>query len=284
MFRTAILTTILAGVLPVALAAQDAIEMPYLESAETRYGTLSVGAVNLDGFEAEQLFFNGAPVAGTADAYVDIQAVMPSGEDDMVLISVASGGNACPTLWAFARVNAAGIKVSEIFGTCSEGMLALDLVPGGMTATLASFEADVQTETFTWDGRSFSTSKVYYDNDGAVAAGPGEDVTRWLGRYPPEPFDDASERLRFMTIMSEDEVWELAARVGVGSEITEQEGFIVGEGFEGNSGGFVAAIWGIRIEDGAPFAVFRTDGEAPRFFGLSSEELPRRVDEFLLGP
>ncbi|MEO8531904.1 MAG: hypothetical protein ABI459_11805 [Deltaproteobacteria bacterium] len=264
-----------------APTAQTALDLPGLTEADTRFGTLTIIKTDIDGYDGKQLAFNRQPVAKIADAYVAIEAVLPAVDADYALISVANGGNGCPTSFAFVRTDANGVKASEVFGTCSEGVLDLRLTDTGIAADIASFDPAVEYETFTWDGRSFTTAKLYRTNDGASAAGAADDVTRWLGRYPPEPFADASERLRFGLIMSEDQVYELATRVTVGSENIESEGFVVGEGFDPTSGGDLAAIWGIRIADGAPFAVFRTTSEAPQFFGIAAEDLPSRVDDFL---
>jgi len=98
-----------------------------------------------------------------------------------------------------------------------------------------------------------------------------------------DPFQDAGERLRFQAIMSEDQVYDLAARVTVASEVSEAEGFVIGQGFDPSSGGDIAGMWGIRIADGAAFAIFRDTGTAPQLFGLPAPELPAVAAAYLAG-
>jgi hypothetical protein len=100
--------------------------LPYLEQAEVAGGTLSTIATDLDGVEGRQLVFNGAPVPGVADRHVHIQGKVPRPEfegEDLVFVTLAGGGNACPALWAIVVTSAAGAQASQPFGTCSEAIL-----------------------------------------------------------------------------------------------------------------------------------------------------------------
>lgn len=117
---------------------------PYLSEAQVAGGTLSVAPYAFeDGFPGQQLMFNGKAI-GLADTSVAIQAVIPRPEfvgEDLVLVTRAGGGNACPTLWAIVVTSSAGAKASNSFGTCSEAilnprltmdaLLAFDMAPVG---------------------------------------------------------------------------------------------------------------------------------------------------------
>jgi hypothetical protein len=109
---------------PLKIDLQD--NLPYLEEAQVAGGSLAVEPADLDGIEGRQLVFNGAPVAGMADKYVHIQGMIPRPEsdgEDLVFVTLAGGGNGCPTLWAIVVTSAAGAKASKPFGTCSEAIL-----------------------------------------------------------------------------------------------------------------------------------------------------------------
>jgi hypothetical protein len=153
------LSILLLACCATAAAAQDrvALELPYLDTAETRYGALTVGPVQLDGFEGQHLLLNGVPVAGLADTYVAIQDVRPMPDDDgqdWVLVSVAGGGNGCPTLWAFVTVSADGARATAPFGTCSEAVLDLRATEDALLALdmVGISEADNLLHTYTFDG------------------------------------------------------------------------------------------------------------------------------------
>jgi hypothetical protein len=128
--------------------------LPYLDAAEVAGGTLSVAPYETADISGEQLMFNGTPV-GLADTYVAIQAIIPRPEfngEDLVFVTLAGGGNACPTLWAIVVTSAAGAKVSESFGTCSEAILnprltmdalvAFDMAPVGEGQPWMTYTAD----------------------------------------------------------------------------------------------------------------------------------------------
>jgi len=147
--------------LPTLVQAETVLDLPYLQSAETRFGTLSVGPVQLDGYDGKQLLLDGQPIDGPRDAYVDIQAVlpMPDGDaQDWVLVSVAGGGNACPTLFAFVAVSAKGAHATEPFGTCSEGVLDLRQTESAFLALdmVGLSDGDAMLHTFTFDGYAVS--------------------------------------------------------------------------------------------------------------------------------
>ena len=267
----------------VSASAQGTLNLPGLTSADTRFGTLAIGTVDLDGMEGDQLLFDGQPVRDIADAYVAIEAVIPASDADYVLVSVAGGGNACPTLFRFLKLTAQGAIASDVVGTCSEGVLDLRLTETGIEADIASFDPSLEYETFGFDGATVTATAVKRTTEGVMAAGAGEEATRWLGEHPATPFDEASERLRFQTIMTEEQVYELVARVTVASVAFESDGFVVGEGFDPAAGGDVAGMWGIRISDGAPFAIFKDRGQPGVVFGMGEEDLPTAAVLFLQG-
>jgi hypothetical protein len=279
--------TCVAALLLTALPA-CAEELPYLAPAETRYGTLTIGETEVDWGTAQQILLNGVPVPGIVDRFVDVRAVAPRPDGDAgdwVLVSMANGGNGCPMMWAFVSVTSEGATATEPFGTCSEGVMnARTTDNGSLELDMPSLLPDEEFVTYTYDGFSVSEMVVKRSNDGAMAAGAGDDVSRWIGAHPTDPFADADERLRFGAWMSQDEVYELAARVEVGSEVYESEGWVIGEGFDPSAGGDIAGLWAIRISDGAVLALFRDTGRSPRSFGSMDHAWPQAMTDFAKGP
>ena len=157
-----ILTALLA--LPGIVQAQTLLDLPYLDRADTRFGSLTVAPVDLGGMEGRQFLLDGQPIDAPRDAYAFVQAVLPEpggGDQDWVLVSVAGGGNACPTLWAFVTVSPQGATATLPFGTCAEEIsdlhatrdetLVLDMVgmaeDGSLTRHSYSFDGVSVTET-----------------------------------------------------------------------------------------------------------------------------------------
>jgi hypothetical protein len=133
------LSILLLACCATAAAAQtrEALDLPYLDTAETRYGTLTVGPVQLDGYEGQHLLLNGTPVAGLANKYVAIQDVRPMPDDD--------GQD-----W----VSADGARATPPFGTCSEAVLDLRATEDALLALdmVGISDTDNLLHTYTFDG------------------------------------------------------------------------------------------------------------------------------------
>ncbi len=278
----------LFALLSIAALPAIAEELPYLEPITSRFGTLSIADTQVEYGDAQQLMLNGVAVGGIVDRFVSIRALLPhpDGEPaDWVLVSMANGGNGCPMMWAFVAVKADGANATKPFGTCSEGVLNPRTTEDAQVALdMTSFLEGEDYATYTYDGATVTEIIVPYNNDGATTAGPGADVTRWSGGHPAAPFEDASERLRFEAIMSPDQVLNLAARVVVGSDTFTADGWVIGQGFDPASGGDIAALWAIRIADGAPLAIFIDTGLAPLGFGIPEDGWPQAVVDVLGEP
>ncbi len=277
------LTALLLSALP---AMAD--ELPFLTPAETRYGTITIGTTTADFGDAQQFLLNGAPIAGLIDRFVDVRAVAPRPDGDAgdwVLVSLANGGNGCPMMWAFLNVTPVGATATAPFGTCSQSVMNPRTTDNGsLEFDMPSFNPEEEFVVYTYDGHNVVEFVVPYTNDGAVAAGPGDDVTRWVGQHPTAAFADAGERLRFAAIMSEDQIYELAERVEVGSATVEVDGYVIGQGFDPKAGGDITGMWGIRISDGMPFAVFRDTGLAPIGFVTDEDSLPQIAEDYMSAP
>lgn len=263
-------------------------ELPVFESIETRYGTLTTAATVVEWGEAEHLLLNGMAVDGLVDRFVDIRVVLPRPDGDAgdwALVSMANGGNGCPMMWAFVTITPGGAQATAPFGTCSEGVMNPRTTEEGFIALdMPGWLPEQDFVTYTFDGQAVSEIITLRSNDGASPAGSGADVERWIGQHPTAPFADAAERLRFGAWMTEDEVFELAERVEVGSEAYESEGWVIGEGFDPKAGGDIAGIWAIRIADGAVLALFRDTGRSPRSFGDMMLAWPQAMTDFANGP
>ena len=149
------LTILALTLLPLPALAQTLPDMtnpPYLSEAIVQGGLLVVETVAADGYDTRQLMFNDTPVPGIVDGSVYIQAVIPAGGEDWVLVSVASGGNACPTLWAIVATSTTGARPTEVFGTCSEAILNLRHDVEGIAFEIPGAQEGDPDVTFVYDG------------------------------------------------------------------------------------------------------------------------------------
>jgi hypothetical protein len=128
----------------------------------------------------------------------------------------------------------------------------------------------------------------------ACVVKPGEDASQtalMLGRLAGEaglppgmlntaPFSEASERLRFKQIMSDNELFELSKAVGVASASMRDGDHVIGTGIAPHMGGALGGAWAISISDGRPFAVIWQSDAPPRFFGGTLSDLPEQLRDF----
>ncbi|NJS40192.1 MAG: hypothetical protein HC783_15600 [Rhodobacteraceae bacterium] len=81
--------------------------------------------------------------------------------EDLVFVTLAGGGNACPTLWAVVVTSNAGAKVSNSFGTCSEAILNPRLTMDALVAfDMAPVGEDQPWMTYTLDGTDIWESEL----------------------------------------------------------------------------------------------------------------------------
>ena len=87
----------------------------YEKSFKTRYGVLTIND------DTRTLQFQGKPLLPTVEGNnnLSIVAAYELGKNDVVLLQ-NNGGTACPALYVFITINAAGVRATSEFGTCSD--------------------------------------------------------------------------------------------------------------------------------------------------------------------
>jgi hypothetical protein len=107
-----------SGWLEITMAKEVGMEpviFGYEKKVKTRYGVLSVRE------EDNILLFKGKPVAPAIEgnSSLSIVANYELGKSDVLLLQ-NNGGTACPALYRFITISAAGLQVTPEFGTCSD--------------------------------------------------------------------------------------------------------------------------------------------------------------------
>ena len=113
----------------------------YEKKAKTRYGMVSVRE------EDNLLLFKGKPVtpAIEGNSGLSIVADYQVGQSDVLLLQDA-GGSACPAMFRFITVNAAGLRASPEFGSCSDIIYpSMDAKSGAITVAMIGSKAMTKT-------------------------------------------------------------------------------------------------------------------------------------------
>ena len=93
----------------------ETVVFGYEKKVKTRFGVVSVRE------DDNLLLFKGKPVAPAIEGNnsLSIVAQYEMGQSDVLLLQ-DTGGTACPALFRFITVSAAGLRATPEFGTCSE--------------------------------------------------------------------------------------------------------------------------------------------------------------------
>lgn len=114
----------------------------YDKKFKTHFGVVSVRE------EGNLLLFKGKPVAPAIEgnSSLSIIAHYEMGQSDVLLLQ-NTGGTACPALFRFITVNAAGLRATPEFGSCSDIIYPTwDAKTGAVTVTMNGFRGPFEPE------------------------------------------------------------------------------------------------------------------------------------------
>lgn len=111
------------------------------EQVQTKHGVISVGSVkDASGVETRTLVRNGTVLHDQGDFSLFIHSVYDRGDTTALLISVGSGGMACPAEFRFITVGPGGdLSTTDTFGTCSD-LPEVAVVNDSITVSLPSMQ------------------------------------------------------------------------------------------------------------------------------------------------
>lgn len=120
----------------------DTVVFGYDKKFKTRFGVVSVRE------EGNLLLFKGKPVAPAIEGNnsLSIVAHYEMGQSDVLLLQ-DNGGTACPALFRFVTVNAAGLRATPEFGSCSDIIYpSMDIKTATITITTNGFMGPFEPE------------------------------------------------------------------------------------------------------------------------------------------
>jgi hypothetical protein len=251
-------------------AATAQVEPGFFDRFQTRFGLVEVVgpeyqrtiAVNGQILPLEPNFsFNILGAWGLADV-----------DQDWVFVQAHHGGNMCGPGLSVLRLSAAAIEVLGTLEDCTDFPFQTRIYPDAIELDIYDSGLQVDYTTYRFD----STGATQTANAGVFAAeipaGPGADALRWVGQYPGDLFRDVSERARFLTIMSEDQIRDLAGRIGPADSVIARGDWVLGAGCMAHACNLSGGVWGIRISDGAAAAAMLDQGQPPVAYGPAADD------------
>lgn len=260
LFRRVALVTALLAVPLTALAEQ------------TRFGVLQV----TDAAGGQSLTYRGEQVAGVTGEGVSVLSVHHwRTEEDVAVVFTTIGDDACHGLFQFVTLPAAGpARATGPAGECFFGIKSQAVSADRIELTIPGGSSGVEWVKLVFDGRGVTERRQMRTEAGAIAAGPGEDVQRWSGRFAREVLLEPSERLRFLEIMSRTDVLTLMEDTTTGGRVSVRDGLIIGLGCNVFGCASGRAGFAVDIGTGRPYAAHWSAFQGLRVFGARAEALP----------
>ncbi|OOY03207.1 hypothetical protein [Thioclava sp. F28-4] len=194
----------------------------------------------------------------------------------LVLVSVASGGVACPTNYAWLDTTPGHLRLTETFGTCSE-IYELSHDAETVTLTMPSMDPSEGQVAFIFDGHSV-VRKVLGLKSSKVARNSAGNADAWIGESPYEYLTAAEMEPTLLREMTWSQLDMLRRYMTVGSQQMTVEGnWIVGSGCLPHVCNTDHAAIALYRSTGQLVAAIKRDGHEPVLIGEPPEALPNTI-------
>ena len=258
------LALLLLGV--TSAAAQ--VEPGFFDRFQTRFGLVEV----VGGENQRTIAVNGQVLPLEPNFSYNIHGAwgLADADQDWVFVQGDHGGTMCGPGLGVLRLSATAIEVMGTLEDCTGFPFQTRIYPDAIELDVYDTGLRVNYTTYLFDSAGASRLDVAGTFAAPVAAGPGADATRWIGTHPYVVFQDATERARFLTIMTEDQIYDLASRIGPADNVVQRGEWVLGAGCQAHACNLAAGVWGIRISDGVPAAAVLDEGAAPVAYGAAA--------------
>lgn len=196
---------------------------------------------------------------------------------DAVVLGRRHVTGACVVRYQFVLVTPEGnARASNPSKSCSWDIIAMRVSHEEIVLDVEiPYRPDLVHLTIRFDGNALQEFEIPRDDSGAEIAGAGPDVTRWIGVHPAALLDDSSERRRFETIMSREEVYELVGHMYLAFDYAKLAGdFLIATGCKPHDCGDAKAAIAIEVTTGRPFAIIYSRENGIRVFGSTLSDVP----------
>ncbi len=270
MGRMAGITGGLIGV-ALAFAVPGAPAKAEMESVRTRAGIARIVKTG-DEEVALQIGRRRIPLEGAA--YASIERKL----GDLLLVSTASGGNACPMTFVWVHAVPGAIRMTDDFGTCSE-YFEVGHDSERVWVTQPTIDGTDRWFRFVYDGKHPVMREEIARFEPNDAPRPPE---AWIGHSPNELLTSQALYPRLVSLLGEAEL-ELAQRYSVVSSVTGMEfdgRWIAGSGCMPHNCADAGAAVAIDAS-GARILIAIHDEDGVRLYGDPGGRMPEAVLEVL---
>lgn len=262
---------VLSAILGLAIACPafsqelDRIDTPSGPAVLTVLGTDAV--LSIDG---QQFLFEGMLYSSFADRLGDV-----------VLVQLASGGNACPATYAWLDTRPGLIRMTEEFGTCSD-LHEISWDAETVTVSMPSMVPGEGKVAFIWDGKSNKVKEVA-SAPAATGLPPGASPAAWAGRSGAELLAAPEWESVLIGLMGQAALDDARRILQVGQPFTVQGEWLVSTGCQPHQCDETASAVALNLRDGRLIVALWERATGPRAWGDLSAGIPPWVVAVLAG-
>jgi hypothetical protein len=224
-------------------------------ASETRFGTLRI--VRKDIIDRD-ITLDGRVIMTTGYGVSGLKVIDWGDRGDVVFMIRWSGGASCCYSHQIIHITADGETVTPMFADHGYDPKDFVVTPDRIRFRLErDYPANVDHFAVSYDGSGVTVFTVMEDDRGVQMASAGDSLLRREGQSPRDLLEDPGERVRFRTVMADEDMILLRAFMSNGiMGLTVKDGYLVGYGCQprwcNERFGFVA----INIATGEPFAAY----------------------------
>ncbi len=250
-----------------------AVVLPAMVVAETQIDTPSGVAVLVAEGSDMRLSLRGKAFVLNGMVYASFRDRV----GDVVLVSMASGGSACPALYAWLDTRPGMIRLTQAFGTCSD-LAEVSWDSEAVIVTLPSLVPGEGPVAFRWDGKALTQTKLAVPLSGQP---PMAGVAGWFGRHPGELLAAPEWRPAFASLMGEAALQDALRIIQVGGMLERDGDWVAAGGCQPHACDVTQGAVAVSLTDGRIVVALWEEGVGVRVWGDVAGPLPQGVAEVL---
>lgn len=200
---------------------------------------------------------------------------------DVVLLSLSMGGTACPGVFAWLDTRPGMIRVTDVFGTCSD-LHEVTWDAEAVTVSMPSLVPGEGMVDFVWDGKTAAVREVVRGPESSGLP-PGGPVRAWESRYGLDLLAGADWAPVLLPLMGEAALTDAQRIVQVGYPFAVQGDWLVSTGCQPHQCDVTMGAVALHLADGALIVALWEEGVGPRAWGDLTRGLPPGVAEVMAG-
>ncbi len=200
---------------------------------------------------------------------------------DVVLLGLSMGGTACPAQFAWLDTRPGLIRVTEVFGTCSD-LAEVSWDAEAVIVSMPSLAPGEGQVDFLWDGKTATVEELVRGPQ-PTGLPPGGPAMAWEGRFGVELLEAPEWAPVLGPLMGAEALTDAQRIVQVGHPFAVQGDWLVSTGCQPHQCDITMGAVALHLSDGALIVALWEDGIGPRAWGDLTRGLPPGVAEVMAG-